>query len=60
MPLARLRREYRGRSLLESGSPAEPLALFQRWLAGALKSSNREPTAMTLATVDTRGRPRAR
>lgn len=46
--------------MLESGSPAEPLALFRRWLAAALGSKNLEPTAMTLATADGRGRPRAR
>jgi pyridoxamine 5'-phosphate oxidase len=55
-----VRREYRGRSLLESRAPAEPLALFRRWLADALASRHLEPTAMTLATVDSRGRPRAR
>lgn len=60
MPLARIRRDYGGRSLLESGAPAEPLALFRRWLAAALASENLEPTAMTLATVDSRGRPCAR
>src|SRR5258705_3531189 len=60
MPLAHVRRDYRGRSLLERGAPAEPLALFRRWLAEALASKHLEPTAMTLATVDSRGRPRAR
>ena len=60
MPLARVRRDYRGRALLERRSPAEPLALFRRWLAAALASGTIEPTAMTLATVDARGRPRAR
>jgi pyridoxamine 5'-phosphate oxidase len=60
MPLARVRRDYRGRSLIESRAPAEPFALFRRWLAEALASRQLEPTAMTLATVDARGRPRAR
>jgi pyridoxamine 5'-phosphate oxidase len=55
-----MRRDYRGRSLIESRSPDEPLALFRRWLADALASGQLEPTAMTLATVDQRGRPRAR
>jgi pyridoxamine 5'-phosphate oxidase len=36
------------------------LALFRRWLADAFASGQLEPTAMTLATVDSRGRPRAR
>jgi pyridoxamine 5'-phosphate oxidase len=60
MSLARVRRDYRGRPLLERGAPADPLPLFKRWLAAALASENREPTAMTLATADARGRPRAR
>lgn len=60
MPLKRVRLDYTGRSLLESRAPAEPLTLFRRWLAAALKSGMREPNAMTLATVDARGRPRAR
>src|SRR5262245_37937263 len=60
MPLARARRDYRGRSLLESRSPAEPFALLRRWLRAALRSRMLEPTAMTLATVDAGGRPHAR
>ena len=60
MSLARVRREYVERSLLEGRAPADPLTLFRRWLAAALASDNVEPNAMTLATVDARGRPRAR
>jgi pyridoxamine 5'-phosphate oxidase len=60
MPLQRVRLEYAARSLLESRSPTEPLALFRSWLASALESGMREPNAMTLATVDARGRPHAR
>src|SRR5262249_8407152 len=60
MPLPRVRRHYRGRSLLESRPPPEPLALFRRWLTAALRSGGLEPTAMALATVDRAGRPRAR
>ena len=60
MSLARVRRDYKGRVLLESRSPAEPFALFVRWLKAALKSGNLEPNAMTLATTGARGRPRAR
>ncbi len=60
MPLARVRRDYSGDSLLESRAPAEPLALFRRWLAAAIQRGLVEPNAMTLATVDARGRPRAR
>ena|SRR5437763_2975392 len=60
MSLGRVRRDYRGRALLESRSPADPFALFQRWLVAAVRSHHPEPAAMTLATVDARGRPRAR
>jgi len=60
MPLARVRREYRGQALLERRAPASPLPLFQRWLEDALRHDFVEPNAMTLATVDALGRPRAR
>ena len=60
MPLSRLRREYRARPLLESAAPAEPFALLSRWLRAAIRTEPREPNAMTLATVDARGRPAAR
>jgi pyridoxamine 5'-phosphate oxidase len=38
----------------------EPLALFSAWLADATASEPRDPTAMTLATVDGNGLPNAR
>ena len=60
MPLARVRREYRGPALLESRTPSAPLPLLRRWLADAVRFGFVEPEAMTLATVDARGRPRAR
>jgi pyridoxamine 5'-phosphate oxidase len=60
MSLSRVRREYRGVALLESRAPSGPLPLFRRWLADALRFGFVEPNAMTLATTDARGRPRAR
>jgi pyridoxamine 5'-phosphate oxidase len=60
MSLSRVRREYRGAGLLESRAPSAPLPLFRRWLADALGFGFVEPNAMTLATTDARGRPRAR
>ena len=60
MSLARVRRDYRGAPLLESRAPAVPLVLLRRWIALALERGGPEPTAVTLATVDARGRPRAR
>jgi len=55
--------DYVGDHLLESAVPAEPYALFRRWLDEAFAARDRgelaEPTAMVVATcVD--GRPRAR
>jgi pyridoxamine 5'-phosphate oxidase len=38
----------------------EPLRLFETWLAEATASEPRDPTAMTLATVDADGMPNAR
>jgi pyridoxamine 5'-phosphate oxidase len=60
MSLARVRRDYRGAPLLESRAPKDPIVLFRRWLNVALEGGGPEPTATTLATVDGRGRPRAR
>jgi pyridoxamine 5'-phosphate oxidase len=38
----------------------DPLRLFAAWLHEATASESRDPTAMTLATVDADGRPNAR
>jgi pyridoxamine 5'-phosphate oxidase len=38
----------------------DPLALFAAWLKDATASEPRDPTAMTLATVDADGQPNAR
>jgi len=38
----------------------DPFALFAAWLKDATASEPRDPTAMTLATVDTDGAPNAR
>ncbi len=37
--------------------PAEPLAILRDWLADATEREVREPLALSLATVDARGRP---
>ena len=39
---------------------AEPFALFAAWLEQATAAEPRDPTAMTLATIDTDGMPNAR
>jgi pyridoxamine 5'-phosphate oxidase len=54
------RMDYERGSLDELSVPADPLALFQRWLAAAEASGVREPHAMTLATVDAHHQPSAR
>jgi pyridoxamine 5'-phosphate oxidase len=55
--------DYAGGQLVESTVPDEPVALFEIWLADALRARDQgrlaEPTAMVLATSDA-GRPSAR
>jgi pyridoxamine 5'-phosphate oxidase len=46
--------------LNESDVLPDPLAQFERWLADAQKGGIHEPTGMSLATVDARGRPSVR
>jgi pyridoxamine 5'-phosphate oxidase len=55
-----LRLEYTRQGLAEAELPASPLDLFLRWFEEARAAGLREPNAMTLATVDERGRPTAR
>jgi len=47
-------------ALEEHMLPAEPMALFDRWMADVLRADLPEPTAMVLATVSADQRPRAR
>ncbi len=60
--LADMRRDYTRDGLTEAQAPDEPLALFSQWFAEAVKTEQPpvEPNAMTLATVDTDGRPHCR
>ena len=55
--------DYLGDHLLESTAPAEPIVLFEAWLADAFAARDQgrltEPTAMVVATCDG-GRPSAR
>lgn len=41
-------------------APADPAVLFEEWLGHAIDAGVPEPHAMTLSTVDSRGRPAAR
>jgi pyridoxamine 5'-phosphate oxidase len=60
MSLADLRQSYEKKVLLESDAAASPFDQFSIWFDEALASKVPEPNAMTLATVDDRGRPSAR
>ena len=46
--------------LNEDAVPAHPLALFGHWYEAARGCGLKEPSAMTLATIDPDGRPSAR
>ena len=58
--VADLRQSYERAALDRESLPADPFALFAAWFADAQASGTAEPNAMTLATVDARGRPSAR
>jgi pyridoxamine 5'-phosphate oxidase len=60
MNIADLRTEYMRETLDESDVAAHPNRQFEHWFAEAMKAELPEPNAMTLATVDARGRPAAR
>ena len=47
-------------TLDESMLPADPMDLFERWMADVVSAGLPEPTAMVLATVSADQRPRAR
>lgn len=58
--LADLRNEYAREELDEKSVDTDPIRQFQAWMEEALAAKLPEPTAMTLATVNGRGRPSAR
>ncbi len=60
MPQTHLRTEYARGALEEPNAGADPIALFSAWFEAAAQSGEREPNAMTLATVDEAGQPSAR
>ena len=55
-----LRTEYALATLDESQVDRDPVKQFEAWLAEAIRAEAIEPTAMTLSSVDARGRPAAR
>ena len=60
MNLAELRREYARAALDERTADPDPLPQLIRWLQEAGEAKVLEPSAMTLATVGSDGRPSAR
>lgn len=60
MSVADIRTVYQKGVLLEESMASTPLEQFTRWFDEALAAHVVEPTAMTLASVDQRGRPSAR
>jgi pyridoxamine 5'-phosphate oxidase len=55
-----LRKEYSRATLDESQVDRDPFAQFGLWMEEAITAQALEPTAMTLSTVDARGRPSGR
>lgn len=58
--VASLRKDYGQASLSEDEVLDNPMLQFTLWFEQALKAEVNEPNAMTLATVDERGRPSSR
>jgi pyridoxamine 5'-phosphate oxidase len=55
-----MRSDYARAALDESEVDRNPVMQFQRWMNEAIAAKLPEPTAMTLATADAKGRPSAR
>src|SRR3954469_5220404 len=58
--LWRLGAQYEGRPLDVAACDPDPLVEFRRWFQAAVEAQISTVNAMTLATVDERGRPAAR
>jgi pyridoxamine 5'-phosphate oxidase len=58
--LAGVRNEYSLKTLEESTVDRDPMKQFGLWMAEAIHAQVPEPTAMSMATVDARGRPSSR
>ncbi len=58
--LASLRKDYALKTLDEKDVDRDPMRQFGVWMVEAIHAQVAEPTAMTLATADARGRPSAR
>jgi len=60
MSLADLRKDYTLAGLRRVELEADPIHQFQKWFQQARDTQLVEPTAITLATADSKGRPSAR
>jgi len=60
MSLADLRKDYTLAGLRRAELDTDPIRQFQKWFQQALDAGLLEPSAMTLATADQKGRPSAR
>ena len=60
MSIADIRQSYEKFTLLEKDAKTSPFEQFSVWFDEALRQNVPEPTAMTLATADARGRPSSR
>jgi pyridoxamine 5'-phosphate oxidase len=58
--LDELRKEYSRETLDERQVDRDPFVQFGQWMEEAIRAQALEPTAMTLSTVDARGRPSGR
>jgi len=58
--LAAMRTDYVQSSLSETDVLADPVAMFQKWFAEAVKAQVMEPNAMDLSTVTPDGKPSSR
>lgn len=58
--LQNLREDYQANRLLKTDVAAQPMQQFDRWLKEALNAEIKEPNAMILSTVNSKGQPSAR
>lgn len=58
--ISRLRKEYRGKRLIEPELPKNPFDLFDQWFTFAVQQKVPEPNAMVLSTAFRSGRVTAR
>lgn len=58
--VADLRENYKKGGIPDENIPKEPIPFFEKWLKEAISSDVMEPNAMSLATVDSDGKPSVR